>query len=408
MSVGLPAFQAPSPIRALSVYEPVVESDGSSEPLPLLFTPLKLRGVTLKNRIGVSPMCMYSAVDGHFNLWHVSHLSQYAIRGAGLVIAEATGVLPNGRISPHCPGLWSDDHILPLKQIADFCHTQGAKFAIQLAHAGRKANYYSPFVPKEERANESMASVEEGGWPDNIISASALKGWPTDGEIHAATLEQIDEVVKAFGSAARRANDADLDIVEIHGAHGYLINQFLSPLSNKRTDHYGGSFENRIRLLLEVVTEVRKYWPEEKPLFVRLSCSDWAEGGWTSEDTVKLSNILVNHGVDLIDCSSGGVVPQSSISAVHSYHQGWNVPFSEDIKKGAPKMLTAAVGGITEPQYAEGLLQDGKADLILMAREFLRNPIWVSQAADALGVTLRPPVQYGRAPPKRPAADEKK
>ncbi|KAL2918143.1 hypothetical protein HK105_202070 [Polyrhizophydium stewartii] len=389
---GLPAFPAPHQIPAVSTYTPAADQDPAA--LPLLFTPLTIRGVTFKNRVGVSPMCMYSCVDGVINVWHVAHLSQYAIHGAGLVIIEATAVQPNGRISTHCPGLWNDDQIIAIKAIADFCHSQGAKVAIQLAHAGRAAGYYSPHVPDSQRLAPRIAPIEDGGWPDNIIAPSAIKAWETAADPREASLDDIAAVVAAFGSAARRSHDADLDVVEIHGAHGYLINEFLSPLSNKRTDHYGGSFENRIRILLEICQEVRKFWPEDKPLFVRLSCTDWAEGGWTSEDTVRLAKVLEAIGVDLIDCSSGGVVP---ITTDHPHLPGWNVPFSDDIKKSDSTVLTAAVGGITEPQHAESILQDGKADMILLGRAFLRDQMWVAKAAAALGVAVQVPVQYRRA-----------
>ncbi|KAI8930249.1 hypothetical protein BC831DRAFT_499737 [Entophlyctis helioformis] len=389
-------------IPLVSTYAASKEQEG--EKLPLLFTPLTIRGVTFKNRVAVSPMCTYSSENGFFNMWHASHLSQYAVRGAGLIIIEATGVQPNGRISTHCSGIWSDDHIPALKQIAAFCQSQGAKIGIQLAHAGRKAGYYSPHIPKSERLHDTIAPEEHGGWPKNIIAPSAIRAWPSDGEPREATLEDIAETVAAFGAAARRANEAGLDVIELHGAHGYLINEFLSPISNKRTDHYGGSFENRIRFLVEVCKEARKFWPEEKPMFVRLSCSDWIEGGWTSDDTVALSKILVEHGVDLIDCSSGGIAPQSSIMAVHPYNEGWNVHFAEAVKQQVPGMLSGAVGGITDPHFAEALLQDGKADLILMAREFLRNPTWVASAGEALGVALDLPVQLRRSVKPKPAA----
>ncbi|KAH9267481.1 hypothetical protein BASA84_000658 [Batrachochytrium salamandrivorans] len=391
---GLPPFLAPEPIKAVSTYNAVAKDDTI---LPLLFTSLKLRQLVLKNRIVVSPMCMYSCVDGLINMWHVASLSQFAIHGAGLILIEATGVTPNGRISTGCTGLWNDEQMIAIKDLASFCHTQGAKLGIQLAHAGRKAGYYSPFLDKSKQVHPTIAPEEHGGWPNNIIAPSAIQGWPSDGVPREATLDDIAEVIKAFGAAARRSEAAGLDVVEIHGAHGYLINEFLSELTNKRTDRYGGSFENRIRLLLEICQEVRTYWPNEKPLFVRLSCSDWAEGGWTSEDTVKLSAILVDVGVDLIDCSSGGNVPSGTISPVHPHGAGWNVPFAEAIKTNVPNMYVGAVGGISDPLYAESILQEGKVDLVLMAREFLRNPTWVGKAAEVLNVAVDLPVQYRRA-----------
>ncbi|EGF84135.1 hypothetical protein BATDEDRAFT_29250 [Batrachochytrium dendrobatidis JAM81] len=390
---GLPPFQAPEPIQVVSTFN-AVKQDGVA--LPLLFTPLKLREVTLKNRVALSPMCMYSCVDGMINMWQIAHLSQYAIQGVGLIIIEATSITPNGRISTGCSGIWSDEQAVSLKQLADFCHTQGAKLGIQLIHAGRKAGYYSPTLDKSKQLHPSIAPEEHGGWPNNIIAPSIVPGWPTDGQSREATLDDIAQVVAAFGAAAGRSHKAGLDVIEIHGAHGYLINQFLSPLTNKRTDRYGGSFENRSRLLIEVCQEVRKHWPEGKPVFVRLSCSDWAEGGWTSDDTVQLAKTLVNFGVDLIDCSSGGNVPHASVSPLHSHDAGWNVPFSEAIAKNASGMHTGVVGGISDPHHAESILQEGKADLILLGRELLRNPIWVGQAAQALGVTVDMPTQYRR------------
>ncbi|KAJ1332850.1 hypothetical protein BSLG_008477 [Batrachochytrium salamandrivorans] len=296
--------------------------------------------------------------DPAFSKWHVASLSQFAIHGAGLIIIEATGVTPNGRISTGCTGLWNDEQMIAIKDLASFCHTQGAKLGIQLAHAGRKAGYYSPFLDKSKQVHPTIAPEEHGGWPNNIIAPSAIQGWPSDGVPREATLDDIAEVIKAFGAAARRSEAAGLDVVEIHGAHGYLINEFLSELTNKRTDRYGGSFENRIRLLLEICQETEV----------------------TSEDTVKLSAILVDVGVDLIDCSSGGNVPSGTISPVHPHGAGWNVPFAEAIKTNVPNM------------YVEG-----KVDLVLMAREFLRNPTWVGKAAEVLNVAVDLPVQYRRA-----------
>ncbi|KAL2911258.1 hypothetical protein HK105_209279 [Polyrhizophydium stewartii] len=393
----LPPFPAPTPIAAPTPFAAVAE-DG--KPLPLLFTPLKLRGVTLHNRIGVSPMCQFSSTDGFINMFHAAHLGKYALYGAGLIIVEATAVHPHGRISTSCTGLWKDEHIAPLREIADFVHSQGSKLGIQIFHAGRKSGYNGYYLDPAHRNAEPIADAAHGGWPADIIAPSAIKGLPTDGEPREATLDEIAELVAAFGQAARRANEAGLDVLEVHGAHGYLINEFLSPLTNQRTDKYGGSFENRIRFLVEVVREVRKFWPADKPLFVRLSCSDWAEGGWTSDDTVQLSKVLAELDVDVIDCSSGANIP--SEKPAHAYGPGWNVPFSEAIKQGGAKIHTAAVGGITDAEHAESILQDGKADIVLLAREFLRNPTWVPQAAQKLGVKAPATIQYraGFAPKK--------
>nr|KAJ3416027.1 hypothetical protein HK105_001361 [Polyrhizophydium stewartii] len=390
----LPPFPAPTPIAAPSAFAVVPDAD---RPLPLLFTPLKIRGLTLKNRIGLSPQCMFSAQDGYFNMFHAAHLGKYALYGVGLIITEATAVHPHGGISTSCTGIWKDEHIAPLREIADFVHTQGSAIGVQLAHAGRKSGYNGYFLDPAHRNAEPIADAAHGGWPVDIIAPSAIKGWPEDGEPREMTLDDIAEIVAAFGQAARRANEAGLDVVEVHGAHGYLINEFLSPLTNQRTDKYGGSFENRIRFLVEVVREVRKFWPADKPLFVRLSCSDWAEGGWTSDDTVQLSKVLAELDVDVIDCSSGGSVPSGKVGPIHPHLPGWNVPFSEAIKQGGAKIHTAAVGGITKPQQAEGILKEGKADLILLGRELLRNPVWTAQAARELGVKTKSAIQYRSA-----------
>jgi 2,4-dienoyl-CoA reductase-like NADH-dependent reductase (Old Yellow Enzyme family) len=349
-----------------------------------LFEPLTLRGVTLPNRIGVAPMCMYSSVDGHPTDWHLVHLGTRAVGGAGLVIHEATAVSADGRITPGDAGLYLDSHIAPLRRINDFIRQHGAVPAVQLAHAGRKA---STFIPWE---GSGHVPLEQGGW--EIIGPSALPfGGPLTRAPHEASVDDLRGVVTAFERATERAVEAGFDVVEIHAAHGYLLHSFLSPLVNQRTDRYGGSFENRIRLLLEVTAAVRRAWPDDKPLFVRLSASDWVEGGWTIEDSVALAMELKAAGVDLIDCSSGGAIPGVRIPAA----PGYQVPFAEAIRQQA-NIPTAAVGLITEPHQAEAILQNGQADLILLARELLRNPYWPHQAAQALGLRPQPPVQYER------------
>jgi 2,4-dienoyl-CoA reductase-like NADH-dependent reductase (Old Yellow Enzyme family) len=349
-----------------------------------LFEPLTLRGVTLPNRIGVAPMCMYSAVDGHATDWHLVHLGGRAVGGAGLIIQEATAVSADGRITPGDVGLYLDSHIAPLRRINDFIRQHGAVPAVQLAHAGRKASAYIPWE------GSGHLPLEQGGWP--IIGPTAQPfGAGLTRPPRAATEDDLRAVVEAFRAGAERALAAGFDVVEIHAAHGYLLHSFLSPLVNQRTDRYGGSFENRIRLLLEVAEAVRAVWPADKPLFVRLSASDWVEGGWTIEDSIALAVELKAVGVDLIDCSSGGAVPGVRIPTA----PGYQVPFAQAIRQqvGLP---TAAVGLITDPHQAEAILERGQADLVLLARELLRNPYWPHHAARALGVLTKPPVQYER------------
>jgi 2,4-dienoyl-CoA reductase-like NADH-dependent reductase (Old Yellow Enzyme family) len=350
-----------------------------------LFSPFKLRGVTLRNRIAVSPMCQYSCQDGFASDWHLVHLGSRAVGGASLVMAEATGVEARGRISPGDLGLWKDEHIEPLARVAKFVRERGAAPGIQLAHAGRKA---SANVPWEHRG--AQISVDEGGWVPVAPSAIAFR--EGDRTPHALTREEIREIVAAFAAAAKRAVRAGFELIEIHGAHGYLIHEFCSPLANQRTDEYGGSFENRIRFAADVVEAVRAVIPESMPLFLRISASDWAEGGWRLEDSVELARCARTLGVDLIDCSSGGMVPYAKIEL----GPGYQVPFAERIRRDA-EIATAAVGMITEPHQAEEIVAGGKADLVMLARELLRHPYWPLHAARALGLKPAPPVQYERA-----------
>jgi len=352
-----------------------------------LFTPLKIRGIEFKNRIGVSPMCQYSSEDGFFNAWHKAHLGSRAIGGAGLVIAEATAVEPEGRISPEDTGLWKDEHIVPLKEIATFLKSQGAVAGIQLAHAGRKGSAASPWN------GDHHLKEEEGGWQTKAPSAIAFGQnlWKVPKEM---TVQDILDVEQKFVDASKRAVEAGFQVIELHAAHGYLIHQFLSPLANKRTDDYGGSFENRTRLLTEIVTKIRATIPESMLLFVRLNSTDWDPEGWTIEEAVKLSEILKTLGVDLIDCSSGFVIPNYSQIP---FGPGYHVPFSNQIKHEAG-ILTAVVGGITTPKQAEEIIANQKADLVLLARESLRNPNFPYTAAKELGVDIKTvfPKQYWR------------
>jgi 2,4-dienoyl-CoA reductase-like NADH-dependent reductase (Old Yellow Enzyme family) len=352
---------------------------------PHLFQPLTVRSVTLRNRIGVSPMCQYSAEDGVANDWHFVHLGSRAVGGAGLVMVEATAVAPEGRITPGCLGLWAGKQIEPLARIAEFVKARGAVAGIQIAHAGRKA---SVDLPWQGGAHLSEA---QGGWP--TIASSAI---PFGGDLpkvpRAMTEPDIARVQNDFVATAKRALSAGFEWLELHAAHGYLFNEFLSPLANHRTDQYGGSFENRTRFLLGTTRAVRQVWPDHLPLAVRISAIDWKEGGWDIEQSIELAKLLKAVGVDLMDCSSGGVVPDAKITVV----PGYQVPFAEKIRHGAD-IATAAVGFITEPKQADDIVRQGQADVVLLARQFLRDPYWPAHAAKVLGHKLPPPNQYVRA-----------
>ncbi len=350
-----------------------------------LFSPLTIKDITFKNRLTVSPMCQYSSADGFANDWHLVHLGSRAVGGAALVMQEATAVTPEGRITPGDLGLYKDEHIAKLQSITSFIHAQGAVAGIQLAHAGRKAGHRIPW-----EGGRQIPAADPEGW--QTVAPSAVPFAPGEEAPEALSIEGIRKVTDDFRAAAGRALTAGYKVVEIHAAHGYLINEFLSPLSNRRTDEYGGSFENRIRLLLEITEAVKTVWPATLPLFVRISASDWAPGGWDEHDSVQLSAVLKTRGVDLMDCSSGGLVPGVKIPVGPSYQ----VPFAERIKKETG-MLTGAVGLITEIQQAEDILQRGQADLIFMARESLRDPYFPLRAARQTGEEVRWPVQYERA-----------
>lgn len=356
--------------------------------MPGLFDPLKIRGLTFANRVFVSPMCQYSSENGYANDWHFVHLGSRAVGGAGLVLTEATAVLPEGRISPQDLGIWEDGHIELLTKIVAFIHEQGSIAGMQLAHAGRKASTSRPWE------GHNAVPESEGGWK-KVVAPSALPFSDTYPMPQALTLEGIQEVVAGFAAAARRACQAGFRVIEIHAAHGYLIHEFLSPLSNTREDEYGGSFENRTRLCREVVAAVRSAWPEELPLFLRISATDWIEGGWSIDDSVKLAHELKQMGVDLIDCSSGGSVPHAKIPV----GPGYQTAFAERIRREAG-IMTGAVGMITSPVQAEHIIRTGQADAVIIAREFLRNPYWPLQAARELEQPIAWPVQYLRAGPK--------
>lgn len=350
----------------------------------LLFQSYTLREVTLPNRIVVSPMCQYSSNDGFANDWHLVHLGGRAVGGAGLIFVEATAVTPEGRITPWDMGLWKDEQIEGLARITRFISAQGSVPGIQLAHAGRKASTRRPWDGRGE------LPPDEGGW--QVVAPSALPFSPTYPQPRALSLDEIQIVIDAFRAAAARALQAGFRVLEIHAAHGYLIHQFLSPLANQRVDAYGGSFEGRARLAREVAGAVRSVWPEHLPLFTRVSSTDWVQGGWSIEDSVQLASILKEEGVDLIDCSSGGNVPDASIPVA----PGYQVPFAARIRREAD-VPTMTVGLITEAAQAESILEHGDADLIALAREELRDPNFPLHAARSLGYPIPWPLQYQRA-----------
>jgi 2,4-dienoyl-CoA reductase-like NADH-dependent reductase (Old Yellow Enzyme family) len=332
-------------------------------------------------------MCEYSSEDGFATDWHLVHLGARAQGGAGLVMVEASAVTPEGRISIGDLGIWKDEHIEKLAQIVRFIHSQGSRAGIQLAHAGRKASMTVPF------GGERLLKPEEGQW--QTVAPSAIPFSESYSVPKALDEAEIAGVVSAFAAAARRADAAGFDFVEIHGAHGYLLHEFMSPLANQRIDQYGGSFENRIRLPLEVAQTVRAAWPEHLPLFMRISATDWAEGGWTPDESVKLARQLRDCGVDLVDVSSGGLVPHAKIPA----GPGFQVPFAERVRKEGG-VATAAVGLITEPKQANDIIANGQADIVLLAREMLRDPYWALHSAEALDEPATWPVQYLRAAPR--------
>ncbi|HEY9196199.1 MAG TPA: NADPH dehydrogenase NamA [Mucilaginibacter sp.] len=350
-----------------------------------LFSPLTIKNIELKNRIVVSPMCEYSAADGFANNWHLVHLGSMAVGGAALIITEATAVCPEGRISSADLGIYKDEHIQKLKEITGFIHEQGAYAGMQLAHAGRKASHQQPWL-----GGKQIKPGEPGGW--KTFAPSAIPFTPAEEapiELDKAGIEQIKADFKA---AAARALAAGFDVIELHGAHGYLIHEFLSPVSNTRTDEYGGSFENRTRFLVEVIDSVKEVWPAENPLFVRLSTTEWTEGAWTAEDSVTLANVLKEKGIDVIDCSTGGNIAGVKIPL----KPGYQVEFAEKLRKESG-ILTGAVGLITKAHQANEIIQEGEADLVFIAREMLRDPHFPLRAAHELGQEVKWPVQYERA-----------
>jgi len=356
-----------------------------------LFTPLELRGVTLRNRIAMSPMCQYSSEDGYANEWHVAHHAARAVGGVGLLIAEATAVEPEGRITPNCLGIWKDEHVPALRQLTDFARKHGSVPGIQLAHAGVKASRHRPFHPTPN----AFVPLDQGGW---LPVGPTAKRFGQDGPVpHELTVAGIDAIRRSFVAAAQRSIAAGFRVVELHFAHGYLGHSFLSPLMNERKDDYGGTFDNRVRFLLDTARDVRAALPEDVPLLVRLSCTDWAEGGWTLDDSVEVSRRLAKVGVDLIDCSSGGATRKADIPVGPSYQ----VPLAERIRRDAG-IATGAVGLITDPAQADAIIAEGRADLILMGRELLRDPHWPLRAWVALKSDTPPPIarEYAWALPE--------
>jgi 2,4-dienoyl-CoA reductase-like NADH-dependent reductase (Old Yellow Enzyme family) len=357
--------------------------------MSLLFSPLQLRELTIPNRVWMAPMCQYSASAGVPDDWHLTHLGARAVGGAGLLLTEATAVVPEGRITPGDTGLWNEAQVAAWRRITDFVHGVGGLIGTQLAHAGRKGSVHAPW------RGPGAVPAADGGWTP---VGPTGEGFPT---LHpgprALSAGDLAGVVDAFAAATRRAVEAGFDVVEVHAAHGYLLHEFLSPLVNTRTDAWGGSWEARARLTLDVVEAVRAEWPAERPLFVRVSGTDWAPGGWTVEDTARLAPLLAERGADLVDCSSGGAVADAAIPV----GPGYQVPIARAVREAGVR--SGAVGLITDPEQAERILADGSADAVLLARELLRDPYWPQRAAAALGAGLEVPVQYERAHARRTA-----
>ncbi|KAG8898459.1 hypothetical protein FRB99_007426 [Tulasnella sp. 403] len=401
----VPGVEGYFPLNEPKIGTPGFPKDvARNDHIPKLFTPIKIRDVEFKNRIFVSPMCQYSADDGSLTDWHFVHLGGFATRGAGAITVEATAVSPEGRISPEDSGLWKDAQIAPLKRIVNFAHAQGTHIGIQLAHAGRKASTCAPWLRYNINLTHRdgnpyhVATVEENGWPDEVVGPSDVPFSEYFPQPKALTVQGIEEIKQKFLDAIERCKEIGFDFIELHFAHGYLASSFLSPLSNTRTDKYGGSLENRARFPLELATAARKTWGEEKPLFVRVSATEWAEQGekdaegnwisWGIEQTRWLAKELKKVGVDLIDASSGGNWDKQKIDL----RPGYQVPFAEAIKKDGNTV--GAVGLITDPEQAEEILQKDQADVILLARELLRRADWPLYAAEKLGVVVNPASQY--------------
>ena len=350
---------------------------------PKLFSPLTIRGVQFPYRVWASPMCQYSADEGAASIWHLVHLGSFATGGVGLVMTESTAVTPDGRITIACPGIWNDSHVSAWKPVVDFVHSMETPIGIQLCHAGRKGSTMRPWD------SHVIATESDGGWETVGPSAIAYSDFPVPREL---TLDGISQIVDEFAESAKLSVSAGFDLIEIHAAHGYLVHQFLSPLSNQRADKYGGSFENRTRLLREITSAIRGVIPEEMPLFVRISATDWADGGWDRAESVRLAQDLGPMGVDLIDVSSGGLVHDANIEPA----PGFQVEFAGEIKEKSG-ILASTVGLITEPEHAEEILERDDADAVMLGRALLRNPRWALNAAESLGFESRWPQQLQRA-----------
>jgi 2,4-dienoyl-CoA reductase-like NADH-dependent reductase (Old Yellow Enzyme family) len=408
-----------APVHISNIGSPLESTDDT----PTLFTPLRIRSKTMRNRIVVSPMCQYSAAPegpniGKLTDWHVATLGHYAIKGAALVFIEATGVQPNGRITPHCPGLWQNDQIESFKRVSDFIKSQGALCGIQLAHAGRKSSTLPPWIGAQQKKASIRATVETDGWPGEVVGpldqdAWDGKGLDEDGGFYPPrqlSIPEIEDIVKAFAESAQRAVEAGIDVIEVHGAHGYLIHQFLSPITNRRTDQYGGCFENRTRLLLEILRAIRTQIPPAMPLFLRISSTEWMEqtdlgqqyGSWDVKSTTKLATLLPSLGVDLLDVSSGGNHSQQRIQMMSSkgYQTDIAGQLRQELRKADLKLLIGAVGLITEAEQARDIVQEtpnsaeSNADVIFVARQFLKEPEWVMKVAWKLGVEVGWPNQF--------------
>lgn len=352
-----------------------------------IFDEIKIRDLVIPNRIWLSPMCQYSATDGLPNSWHFVHLGKFAMGKVGLIMTEASGISPTARSTLHDTGIWNDEQVQAWRPIVDFVHEQGSTIGIQLWHAGQKGSTTTPWQ------GQDYVSEAEGGWEASAPSSIAFGKLPTPRPI---SIAEMKETVALYRAAAKRALDANFDVVEIHGAHGYLIHSFLSPITNHRTDEYGGSFENRIRFLLEVVEAIREVWTSSHPLFLRTSSHDWIDGGWSTQENSELAAILLTKGVDLIDCSSGGI----KADIKYAVEAGYQVRFSEDIKRSS-QMLTCAVGMISAPEMAEEIVSAGKADAVMLGRELLRDPNWVLHAATKLGKDMEWLNQYKQAKPRK-------
>ncbi|KAJ8084396.1 hypothetical protein PM082_003165 [Marasmius tenuissimus] len=397
---GVPGVEGYFPLND----PPIGTPREKDQDVPILFQPITIGGVTFKNRIFVSPMCQYSSDNGHATDWHLVHIGGFASRGVGAICMEATSVVPEGRIAPEDAGLWTDSQIAPLKRIVNFAHAQGVKIGVQLAHAGRKASTYAPWVQTAVggMSARKTASKEENGWPDEVVGPTSTpwnENYPVPKEL---TKEQLTEIEDAFVSAIGRAEQVGFDFVEIHGAHGYLISSFVSPLTNTRTDEFGGQpLENRLRFPLSLISRCRSAW--SKPLFVRISAADWAEGPektaeniwtqWGIEQSTIFAGEMEKIGVDLVDVSSGGNWSGQKIPAA----PGYQVPFAEAIKKAHPSLIVGAVGSITEGKQAEGYLKEGKCDVVFLARALMKDPHWALTAAKELGVKVKGANQYERA-----------